>query len=151
GRMKTPAHPSAITTSTNGKCRAPKVGKLRMLTRSHLDQRSKAAKQFESIAHGIEQDLGGQDHLSTVQKHLVEAFAGAAIQVNALNAKLLLGLDVDVVEHSQIISTLVRIATRLNGGHRIARNINVPTLDNYLASTAQQRKVDDDDMEVAAE
>ena len=122
-----------------------------MLTRSHLDQRSKAAKQFESIAHGIEQDLGGQDHLSTVQKHLVEAFAGAAIQVNALNAKLLLGLDVDVVEHSQIISTLVRIATRLNGGHRIARNINVPTLDNYLASKAQQRKVDDDDMEVAAE
>ena len=104
-----PAQRQAVTTSTNGKVR--KVGKVRMLTREHLDGRSKARKQFDAIASGVANDISGGDQhkLSTVQKHLIESFAGAAIHVNALNAKLLLGLDVDATEHSQVISTLVRV------------------------------------------
>jgi hypothetical protein len=130
----------AITTSTNGKVR--KVGKVRMLTREHLDGRSKARKQFDAIATGISRDLGHD--LSTVQKHLVEAFAGCAIQVNALNAKLLLGLDVDVVEHSQVISTLVRVASRL-GMRRVPRDVT-PSVESYLA---QRRHIDPEDFEEA--
>jgi hypothetical protein len=59
-------------------------GKTRLLTRDNLDKRTKASKQFDAIAEGIAQDLGGEDRLSTVQRHLVEAFAGAAVHVHDL-------------------------------------------------------------------
>jgi hypothetical protein len=103
-------------------------GKTRLLTRNALDGRTKARKQFDSIAKGIAQDVaaGGEDQLSTIQKHLIEAFAGAAVHVHDLNARLLLGEEVDIVAHSQAISTMVRIASRI-GTRRVARDIT-PTL-----------------------
>jgi hypothetical protein len=58
-----------------------------------------------------------------VQRHLVEAFAGAALHVSDLNARLLLGEKIDVTGHSQVISTLVRIASRI-GIHRLARDVS---------------------------
>src|SRR5262245_60796207 len=57
--------------------RKHRATKPQLLTRDQLDKRSNAAKQFDAIADGIAQDLGGEDQLSTVQRHLVEAFAGA--------------------------------------------------------------------------
>jgi hypothetical protein len=115
----------------------------RLLTRENLDKRTKASRQFDAIARGIASDLGGEAQLSTVQKHLVEAFAGAAIHVQDKNARLLLGEEVDIVEHCQAISTLVRVAQRI-GLRRVARNIT-PDLSNYLARRAH------DDIEVGAE
>jgi hypothetical protein len=88
-------------------------GKLRLITRSHLDGRTRARKQFDAIAAGIAQDLGGEERLSTVQKHLVEAFAGCALAVNAINAKMIRDEEVDVIEQAQAVSTLVRIAARI--------------------------------------
>jgi hypothetical protein len=111
-------------------CRPIPGPKARLLTRENLDGRTKARKQFDAIASGIASDLGGEDRLSTVQKHLVEAFAGAAIHVNDLNARLLLGEAVDIVEHSQAISTLVRIASRI-GISRMATDVT-PTLSDIL-------------------
>ncbi len=123
-----PADDAQITVSSNGRRR----GKLRLLSRDKLDRRTLASKKFDAIAAGIAEDLGGESRLSVVQKHLVEAFAGAALHVNDLNAKLLLGQDVDIVEHSQVISTLVRIASRI-GVIRVARDVT-PSLAGYLAS-----------------
>jgi hypothetical protein len=97
-------------------------GKTRLLTRNNLDGRTKARKQFDAIAKGIAVDLGGEDRLSTVQRHLVEAFAGAAVHVHDLNARLLLGEEVDTLVHSQAISTMVRIASRI-GTQRVARDV----------------------------
>jgi len=100
-------------------------GKIRLITRSALDGRTKARKQFDAIANGIAADLGGEGQLTTVQKHLVEAFAGVSIVVNAINAQLLLGKPVDILELSSAVSTLVRLASRL-GVDRIARDITDP-------------------------
>jgi hypothetical protein len=116
-----------ITRSTNGKY----LGKTRLISRSQLDHRTKAAQEFDQIASAIASDLGGEDRLSTVQKHLVEAFAGAAIHVNDLNARLLLGQEVDILEHSQAISTMVRIASRI-GVHRLAKDISPLAVDDYI-------------------
>ena len=55
-------------------------GKIRLLSKHDLDGRTSAFKEFEAIARGIAADLGGEDQLSVVQKHLVEAFAGAALE-----------------------------------------------------------------------
>jgi hypothetical protein len=97
-----------------------------------LTRQNRARKQFDAIARGIASDLGGESRLSTVQKQLVEAFAGAAIHVHDKNARLLLGEEVDLVEHCQAISTLVRVAQRI-GLHRVARNIT-PHLSDYLTN-----------------
>jgi hypothetical protein len=89
--------------------------------RQNLDGRTKARKQFDAIADGVADDLKGSGKLSTIQLHLIEAFAGCAIIVNAINAQLLSGEVVDITDHSQAASTLVRLASRL-GLHRRMRD-----------------------------
>jgi hypothetical protein len=125
-----------LPVSSNGLRR----GKQRLLTRKNLDGRTKAAHRFDAIASGIAQDLGGEDRLSTVQKHLVEAFAGCAIHVNDLNARLLLGQQVDIVEHSQAISTMVRIASRI-GISRVATDVTPPSVADYVEHIREQEAV----------
>jgi hypothetical protein len=96
-------------------------GKIRLLTRQSLDGRTKARKQFDAIAQGIASDLGEKD-LSTVQRHLIEAFAGCAIVLQAINARILLGEPVDIADQSSAASTLVRLAARI-GVDRVPRDI----------------------------
>ena len=118
--------------------------KARILTRASIDGRTRARKRFDAIATGIAEDLGGEGQLSTVQRHMVEAFAGAAIHVHDLNARLLLGEEVDIMDHSQAISTMVRIASRI-GIHRVAREVNPPSVQEYFAYRERKRAVDDGD------
>jgi hypothetical protein len=106
-------------------------GKVRLLTRQDLDGRTKARKQFDAIAEGIAQDPGGVDRLSTVTRHLIEAFAGSAIVLQAINARILLGEPVNIADQSSAASTLVRLAMRI-GTDRVAREI--PSLAEYLRS-----------------
>jgi hypothetical protein len=81
---------------------------------------------------GIESDLGGAGHLSTVEVALVEAFAGATIHVHDLNARLLLGQKIDLSEHAAAISSLVRIASRI-GTRRRPRDVT-PSVSDYVKS-----------------
>jgi hypothetical protein len=94
--------------------RPSRAVKFQALTHESIDGRLRARRKFDAIAKGIAADLGGEDRLTTVQKHLVEAFAGVAIHVNNLTARLLRGEDVNVVEHSRAISTMVRVASRVS-------------------------------------
>jgi hypothetical protein len=119
--------------------RAHRTTKIVPLTRDQIDGRSNAAKQFDAIALGIAQDLGGEENLTTVQKHLVEAFAGAAIHVNELNTKLLLGDKVDLISHSTAISTLVRVASRI-GIHRLLTRDVTPSVADYVEYISDKEK-----------
>ena len=110
----------------------------KFLTRHQIDGRTNAVREFDAIASGIAADLGGTEQLSTVQKHLVEAFAGVAIQVQHLNVCLLLGENVDVLAHSNAISTMVRVASRI-GVQRIPRDIiTPPDVASYVDYARQQ-------------
>jgi hypothetical protein len=100
-------------------------GKVRLLTRGQLDGRTRARKQFDAIATGIAADLGGEDRLTTVQRALIEAFAGTALAVNALNMAMLLGKSIDIGELSQAASTLTRLSSRIGIG-RVPRDITDP-------------------------
>ena len=122
--MQMPADGPAVPTG-NGR------GKVRLLTRQNLDGRTKARKQFVAIADGVADDLKGSGKLSTIQLHLIEAFAGCAIIINAINAQLLSGEDIDIADHSQAASTLVRLASRLGLKHAPR---DASTLDQYLAT-----------------
>jgi hypothetical protein len=102
-----------------------------LLTRDALDGRTRARKQFDAIASGIAQDLGGEDRLSTIQQNLIEAFAGMAVSMHDLNARVLLGQKVEVAELAQVCNGLTRIASRL-GLERVAKDITPPSLQDYL-------------------
>jgi hypothetical protein len=125
----------ALELSTRGKVRRRGKGKLRVLTREALDGRTRARRQFDEIAEAIAADLGGTDNMSTIERELVEAFAGAALNVRAVNARVLLGENVDLTEQSVAISTMVRVASRL-GTRRRPRDVT-PTLRQYLREPAE--------------
>ena len=95
-----------------------------------LDQRTNVAKAFNRLVADIYSDLGGRDHLSAIELALVEAFAGASIALDQLNAKLLLGEDIDLGQYMQASSTMVRIGSRL-GLQRRTRDVT-PDLREYL-------------------
>jgi hypothetical protein len=109
-----------------------------IIGRNHLDGRSAAAKRFLRIVSGVAAELGGDGNLTTVQRELVEAFAGAAVHVVALNTLLVSGHDVDILAHSTAISTLCRVASRIGVG-RIPRDVT--TLDEYLAEAPEATDV----------
>lgn len=129
--------PADTVTMPNGNGR----GKVRLLTRQSLDGRTRARKQFDSIASATAADMGGEAQLSTIQKHLIEAFAGCAVHVSDLNARLLLGEKVDLAQHAQAVTTLVRVASRLPIG-RVARQI--PSMAEYLRTLPPQQPAPDD-------
>src|SRR5216683_1201357 len=133
--VKKPRAPAGM-----GPPRKSRAFKARLLTCAALDGRTHARKHFVAVAKGISEDLGGADVLSTVQKSLVEAFAGIAVHVHNLNAHLLKGDKVDILAHSQAISTMVRVATRL-GMRRIARDIQ--TLHDIMNQEIEESGVGD--------
>jgi hypothetical protein len=113
-----------------------------LLTRAELDGRTNAARYFDRLVGAIEADLGGHDQLSTMEVELIEAFAGAAIKMNNLNTRLVLGQAIDLSEHAQAVSAMVRVASRL-GLQRRVKDVG-PTLgdllrDDLAAQREQQR------------
>ena len=102
-----------------------------LLTRGELDGRTTAAKEFDRIVSAIEADLAGGDQLSTIEHGLIEAYAGAFVILQDLNARLVLGQKIDFTQHAQSVTEMVRVATRL-GLSRRARQINGPTLGELI-------------------
>jgi hypothetical protein len=90
--------------------------------------RSRAHRQFDAIARGIALDKGGEANLSTVEKHLIENFAGIAVVINDINARLLLGEEVNLFELCTLSSTSVRLASRLG----LSPKDVTPDLREYL-------------------
>ena len=71
--------------------------------------RTSAAKAFDRLVADI--DLGGSDRLSAIERTLVEGFAGTAVTLQHLNTQLALGQPIDLSQHAQAVSAMVRVAT----------------------------------------
>jgi hypothetical protein len=87
----------------------------RSLRRDELDGRTNAAKDYDRLVGAVVADLGGTENITAIERRIVEAFAGSAILLDALNAKVLLGLDVDIGQHALIVSSVVKTASRRSG------------------------------------
>ena len=70
-----------------------KTTRPQLLTRDVLDGRTNAAKLYDRLVVDIENDLGGRENLSTVERALIEAFAGASVTLNNLNVRLVQVLE----------------------------------------------------------
>src|SRR5262245_52530117 len=101
---QTPRRPRADARPPGVSWRGRRKAKTRLLARSDIDNRcTRTLARFDAIVHGLAQDLGGEQHLTTVQKYLVQGFAGVALSLSDLNARLLLGEEVDLLAQSQAI------------------------------------------------
>jgi hypothetical protein len=120
--------------------RSKRATRPQLLTRDQLDGRTNAAKVFDRLVGDIEADLGGRDQLSTIERALVEAFAGAAVTLHNLNTRLALGEQINLSEHATAVSAMVRVASRL-GLQRRPRDVS-PTLGEYLARYEAARPED---------
>ena len=125
----------------------------RLLTREQLDGRTSAAKVFDRTVSAIEADLGGTDQLSTIERALIQAFAGASVTLHHLNARLMAGEEVNLAQHAQAVSAMVRVASRL-GLQRRQKDVGGLTLGDLLRADIEERQraanaeeaVEDDDV-----
>jgi hypothetical protein len=111
--------------------------KPQLLTRDQLDGRTNAAKLFDRLIADIEADLGGHEQLSTIERALIEAFAGASVTLSHLNTQLALGEKIDLSDHAQAVSAMVRVASRL-GLQRRARDVTTPSVAAYVEHINKQ-------------
>ena len=115
----------------------PHKAKNPLLTRAELDGRTNAARHFDRLIADIEADLGGHDQLSTIERSLIEGFAGAAVVLDNLNTRLALGERINLGEHAQCVNALTKIASRL-GLRRRARTVR--RLGDLWAADLQRGK-----------
>jgi hypothetical protein len=105
-----------------------------------IDQRSAIARRYHDICAAVATDQGGADRLSEARLQLIRRFAAASVLAEAMEAKLAAGEQIDIAEHAQLASTMVRIAQRI-GIDRRARNVT-PSLREYLENEHDRLRTD---------
>jgi hypothetical protein len=118
--------------------RSKRATRPQLLSRKQLDGRTNAAKEFDRLCAAIEVDLGGHDQLSAIEVALVEAFAGAAVTLQHLNAQLALGQPIDLSQHAQCVGAMVRVAARL-GLQRRMKDVG-PSLGEILRRGIEEQQ-----------
>jgi hypothetical protein len=101
-----------------------------------IDGRSVIARRYRDIVSAILVDQGGEQHCSESRLQLIRRFAAAAVLAEQMEARLANGEQIDIAEHAQLASTLVRIANRI-GIDRRAKNVT-PSLRDYLEERATE-------------
>jgi hypothetical protein len=111
-----------------------------------LDQATGAARFFSRMVREIETDLGGHRALTRIQRELLQAFAGAATQVQYLNHQVLIGetSELDFGSYAQLASTMLRIGCRL-GLHRHAKPVQ-DLYEQVLPAMANRQSEDSNDL-----
>ena len=78
-----------------------------------IDGRSAMARRYQDIVASLTADAGGDAQLSETRRQLVRRFAALSVLAEGLEANLANGETIDPAAHSQISSTLIRLASRL--------------------------------------
>jgi hypothetical protein len=110
-----------------------------------VDGRSIIARRYRDISGAIIADSGGIALCSESRLQLIRRFSAASVLAEQLESKLANGEQIDIAQHSLLVSSLVRLANKL-GIHRVSKTIT-PSVESYLASKRQR---DADDIEVAS-
>jgi hypothetical protein len=87
---------------------SPLVGRLRGMNGNSL-----RARRYRDVAIALADDLGGQDKLSEPTKILVRQAAALTVQVEALQAKIVAGEDINLEQLTRLSNVLGRTLHRL--------------------------------------
>jgi hypothetical protein len=108
------------------------AGKTRLLTLSHLDGRTMAARRARELIEAIESDLGGGDRLSEGARQLVQRAACLGAFIESCEARWLGGEAVDLGDYLAAINSQRRVLATI-GLERRAREVT-PSVTDYLAA-----------------
>ena len=106
-----------------------------------VDNRTLIARRFYDVCQALISDQAGLDRCSEARLQLIRRFAAAAVMAEEMEARLARGESIDVAQHAQLSSTLVRLAARI-GINRRLKPIT-PDLRDYL----ETRTTDDEEAE----
>jgi len=112
-----------------------------------VDQRTGPGRRFKDIVRVIISDQGGSDVIAEVRLQLIRRFAAEASLAEALETRMALGLEIDIIEHYQLPGTMSRIAARI-GINRTPRDTQ--TLDQYIAK-APAAEIDEEAIDADAD
>jgi hypothetical protein len=88
-----------------------------------LDHRTHATKFLTALIASVEQELGGRERLGILERNCVEGFAGTAMLVQNLNARLARGESIDIGEHTRACDVMLRLASHLGLKGSKQRNV----------------------------
>jgi hypothetical protein len=95
-----------------------------------IDLRSSTARRYRDLVAQIASDCTGGvvSNLSETKLQLIRRFSAACVLAEEMEARLAAGEQIDITEHAQLSSTLVRLASRI-GVSRLPKNISPLPLD----------------------
>jgi hypothetical protein len=97
----------------------------------NIDGRSLIARRYRDICSAIAADQGGLDQLSEARLQLIRRYAALCVMAEEMESRLVQGAQIDIIEHAQLTSTMVRVAQRI-GLDRIPRDVSSPSLADIL-------------------
>jgi hypothetical protein len=110
-----------------------------------VDGRCSIARRYAEIAGAICADLGGETHLTELQKHLIRSVSGLVVLRERLDARAINGQPVNSAIYCRLANSTRRVAATL-GLSRVARDVT-PDLKTYIAS--KYREAEDAEVEEA--
>jgi hypothetical protein len=106
-----------------------------------VDGRSTIARRYRDISCAMLADMGGAEMCSESRLQLVRRFSAAAVLAEQMEATLANGGEIDIAEHCQLASTMVRLATRL-GIERVPRDVTNTDMQLVEAELARLESED---------
>lgn len=129
-----PEDTATIELGSQANAPAKAGGKARLRTLDDLDRRTKAAQATFELRDSIASDLGGLDHLSAMERELVDGAALLGAMIKDLGTNYLSGDPIDLSEFMALTNAQRRLLADI-GLERRARNIT-PSLNDIIAGRA---------------
>lgn len=101
------------------------------------DGNSAWTRRYKDLCAEHASDLGGVEVLSQAQQAMIKRVSTLSVQLEALEGRLSEGLDVDMDLYNRMAGTQSRILQAL-GIERKAKDVTVPTIDQYRAMRARE-------------
>jgi hypothetical protein len=125
-RMETGAEnvtPSPKVDSRSRRHRSSVSNGLRLFAVEGLDRRGQTHRRYRDIYEFVASDLGGESHLSELQRQLSRRAASLSVVAESLEADLVRDREIDIMLLGMVADRLRRIGDAL-GRQRVARPVN---------------------------
>lgn len=126
----------------NGIDARPKgAAKTRLLSIEDLDRRTASYRKTAELIDRVEADLGGADRLSTAEQQIIRHAALTGAMLEDLGTRWLNGEPIDPALYATLSNSERRLYEAV-GIQRRAREVNPPSVQEYLAHRERQRALD---------
>jgi hypothetical protein len=110
----------------------------RLLTIKGLGYRSPAYRETKQLVAEIEADLGGAEHLSAMERQMIQHGAVLGAIAQDMEAKYLLGQRVDLIVLTRVLNAQRRAFDAI--GYRRRQRDVTPTLDGFLGGLKEKNR-----------